>query len=426
MNAMQPLIDELKWRGLLHQCTHDDLGDILEKTPQTVYAGFDPTADSLHVGSLLPIIGLMHFQRHGHRPIALLGGGTGMIGDPSGKSEERILLDDEALRSNVAGIRLQLDQFLDFDGDEGALLLNNADWLASFTLVEFLRDIGKHFSVNAMLMKDSVRTRLEDRDHGISFTEFSYSLLQASDFLQLYQDHGCQVQIGGSDQWGNIVAGMDLIRRKEQADAYGLTLPLVEKSDGTKFGKTESGTVWLDANRTSPYHFYQFWLNQSDADVSRWLRAFTFLPQDEIESLEQSLADAPHERVAHRKLAEEVTRMVHGDGALQNAMRASKAMFGGDLNGLDDATLEDVFSEMPSSVRPRSELSDGRAVVDVLVECEVFKSKGEARRMIDSGGVYLNNDRIALDATFGKNSLVSEHIAVVRKGKKNYHLLRFE
>jgi tyrosyl-tRNA synthetase len=205
MNAMQPLIEELKWRGLLHQCTHDDLGDILEKTPQTVYAGFDPTADSLHVGSLLPIIGLMHFQRHGHRPIALLGGGTGMIGDPSGKSEERQLLDDEALRSNVAGIHLQLDQFLDFDGDDGALLLNNADWLASFTLVEFLRDIGKHFSVNAMLMKDSVRTRLEDRDHGISFTEFSYSLLQASDFLQLYQDHGCQVQIGGSDQWGNIV-----------------------------------------------------------------------------------------------------------------------------------------------------------------------------------------------------------------------------
>jgi tyrosyl-tRNA synthetase len=426
MNAMQPLIDELKWRGLLHQCTHDDLGDILEKGPQTVYAGFDPTADSLHVGSLLPIIGLMHFQRHGHRPIALLGGGTGMIGDPSGKSEERQLLDDEALRTNVAGIRVQLEQFLDFDGDRAAILLNNADWLASFTLVEFLRDIGKHFSVNAMLMKDSVRTRLEDRDHGISFTEFSYSLLQASDFLQLYRDHGCQVQIGGSDQWGNIVAGMDLIRRKEQADAYGLTFPLVEKADGTKFGKSESGTIWLNAVRTSPYHFYQFWLNQSDADVSRWLRAFTFLPKDEIESLEQSLADAPHERVAHRKLAEEVTRMVHGDDALQNAVRASKAMFGGDLQGLDDATLEDVFSEVPSSVRPRNELTDGRAVLDVLVECEVFKSKGEARRMIDSGGVYLNNERIALDAKLGSDSLVSEHIAVVRKGKKNYHLLRFE
>jgi len=423
---MQPLIDELKWRGLLHQCTHDDLGDVLEKESQTVYAGFDPTADSLHIGSLLPIIGLMHFQRHGHRPIALVGGGTGMIGDPSGKSEERQLLDDDALRANVAGIRIQLERFLDFDGDRGALLLNNADWLAQFTLVEFLRDIGKHFSVNAMLMKDSVRTRLEDRDHGISFTEFSYSLLQACDFLQLYRDQGCQVQIGGSDQWGNIVAGMDLIRRKEQADAYGLTFPLVQKSDGTKFGKTESGTIWLDADRTSPYHFYQFWLNQSDADVSRWLRAFTFLPREKIESLEQALADAPHERVAHRKLADEVTRMVHGDDALQNAVRASKAMFGGDLNGLDDATLEDVFSEVPSSTRPRTELKDGRTVVEVLVECGVFKSKGEARRMIDSGGVYLNNDRVALDATLTESSLVSEHIAVVRKGKKNYHLLRFE
>ncbi len=423
---MQPLIEELTWRGLIHQCTHEDLGDVLEKAPQVVYAGFDPTADSLHVGSLLPIIGLMHFQRHGHRPIALVGGGTGMIGDPSGKSEERQLLDDEALRANVAGIRVQLERFLDFDGARGALLLNNADWLATFTLVEFLRDIGKHFSVNAMLVKDSVRSRLEDRDHGISFTEFSYSLLQACDFLQLYRDQGCCVQIGGSDQWGNIVAGMDLIRRKEQADAYGLTFPLVEKSDGTKFGKTESGTVWLDADRTSPYHFYQFWLNQSDADVSRWLRAFTFLPKEEIESLEQALADAPHERAAQRKLAEEVTRLVHGDSALDNAVRASQAMFGGDLSGLDDATLEDVFSEVPSSVRPRSELADGRAVLDVLVECEVFKSKGEARRMIDAGGVYLNNERIAVDTALGEDSLVSEHIAVIRKGKKNYHLLRFE
>ncbi len=423
---MQPLIDELKWRGLLHQCTHDDLGDVLEKEPQTVYAGFDPTADSLHVGSLLPIIGLMHFQRHGHRPIALVGGGTGMIGDPSGKSEERQLLDDDTLGANVAGIRLQLERFLDFEGDRGALLLNNADWLSQFTLVEFLRDIGKHFSVNAMLMKDSVRNRLEDRDHGISFTEFSYSLLQASDFLQLFVDQGCRVQIGGSDQWGNIVAGMDLIRRKEQADAYGLTFPLVEKADGTKFGKTEAGTVWLDTKRTSSYHFYQFWLNQSDADVSRWLRAFTFLPQEEIETLEQTLADAPHERVAHRKLADEVTRMVHGEDALQNAVRASQAMFGGDLHGLDDATLEDVFSEVPSSVRPRGELTTGRAVLDILVECEVFKSKGEARRMIDSGGVYLNNERISLDAALSEGSLVSEHIAVIRKGKKNYHLLRFE
>ena len=423
---MQPLIEELKWRGLLHQCTHDDLGNVLEQEPQTVYAGFDPTADSLHVGSLLPIIGLMHFQRHGHRPIALMGGATGMIGDPSGKSEERTLLDDDTLGANIAGIRVQLEQFLDFDGDRGALLLNNADWLTQFTLVDFLRDVGKHFSVNAMLMKDSVRNRLEDRDHGISFTEFSYSLLQACDFLQLYRDQGCRVQIGGSDQWGNIVAGMDLIRRKEQGDAYGLTFPLVEKADGTKFGKTESGTVWLDANRTSPYHFYQFWLNQSDADVSRWLRAFTFLPHEEIESLERSLADAPHERVAHRRLAEEVTRMVHGGDALQSAVRASEAMFGGDLHGLGDAMLEDVFSEVPSSQRPRSELADGRAVLDVLVDCGVFKSKGEARRMIESGGVYLNNERIALDATLSEGSLVSEHIAVIRKGKKNYHLLRFD
>lgn len=419
------LFAELTWRNLIHQMTHPELAEKLDRERFTVYCGFDPTADSLHIGSLMPMLGLMRFQRAGHKPIAVVGGATGMIGDPK-KTEERALLSDEDIERNLAGIRGQLERFLDFTGENAATVVNNGDWFRDVGYIAFLRDIGKHFSVNQMLMRDAVKQRLESRDHGISYTEFSYVLLQAYDFLHLYRTSGCRLQIGGSDQWGNIVAGMDLTRRLEQAETFGLTFPLVEKSDGTKFGKTESGTVWLDARRTSPYKFYQFWINQADADMPRWLRQFTFLGQDEVAALESELRERPDQRAAQKRLAEEVTRMVHGDGALQNAIRASQAMFGGSLQGLDDATLEDVFSEVPSSELPRATLSTGRLLLEVLVECGVFKSKGEARRLVQSGGVYLNNERVAADdAKLGESSLAGKSIAVVRTGKKNYHLLRF-
>ncbi len=420
------LIDELQWRGLLNQVTHPELGGQLEKDRFTFYCGFDPTADSLHIGNLMPIMGMMHFQRRGHKPLVLVGGGTGLIGDPSGKAEERKLQTLDDIEKNLAGIRAQLEKMLTFEGENAAVMVNNADWLCELRLLDFLRDIGKHFSVNVMLAKESVRARLEDREHGISYTEFTYSLLQAYDFLHLHDSFGCRLQIGGSDQWGNIVAGMDLTRRLRQSETFGITLPLVTKSDGAKFGKSEAGNVWLDPKRTSPYKFYQFWINQADADVPRFLRYFTFLPQDEIAALEQELAAAPEKRAAHRRLAEEVTAMIHGKAQLANAVKASQAMFGGELSGLDDATLEDIFSEMPSTSFPRETLTSGRPMVEVLVESGVFASKGEARRMIKSGGVYLNNERIAEDATLSAACLSSGKIAVVRKGKKHYHLLKFE
>lgn len=420
------LFEELSWRGFLNQTTHDDLGDLLEKESFSLYCGFDPTADSLHIGSMLPIMGLMHFQRHGHKPVVLVGGGTGLIGDPSGKSQERQLLTKEQVELNVQGIRGQLERFLEFDGPRAARMVNNGDWLCTLPLVDFLRDIAKHFSINVMLAKESVRARIEDRDHGMSFTEFTYSLLQAYDFLHLFDSHQCRLQVGGSDQWGNIVAGIDLIRRLRDTASYGVTFPLVTKSDGAKFGKSESGNIWLDAGRTSPYKFYQFWINQADADMPRWLRFFTLLTKEEVEEYERLIATEPEKRAAQRRLAEEVTRMVHGEAALEAAIRASEAMFGGSLQGLDDATLEDVFSEMPSSNLERALLGAGRLLVDVLVDAGVFKSKGEARRMIQSGGLYLNNERIdAEDATLTEQCLCSKQIAVVRKGKKNYHLLKF-
>ena len=420
------LIDELEWRGLLNQVTHPELGGQLETERFTFYCGFDPSAESLHIGNLVPIMGMMHFQRRGHKPVVLVGGGTGLIGDPSGKTEERKLQTLDDIERNLAGIRAQLGKMLAFEGENAAIMVNNADWLRELRLLDFLRDFGKHFSVNVMLARESVRARLQDRDHGISYTEFTYSLLQAYDFLHLHDTFGCRLQLGGSDQWGNIVAGMDLTRRLRQSETFGLTFPLVTKSDGAKFGKSEEGNVWLDPKRTSPYKFYQFWINQADGDVPRLLRYFTFLPQEEIEALEHELSAAPEKRAAHRKLAEEVTAMIHGKEQLANAVKASQAMFGGDLSGLDDATLEDIFSEMPSTSFPRETLTSGKPLVDVLVESGVFASKGEARRMIKSGGVYLNNARVAEDATLTPDSLSSERIAVVRKGKKNYHLLKFE
>ena len=420
------LLDELAWRGLIHQQTHDSLSETLEKGPITLYAGFDPTADSLHVGSLIPILGLAHFQRAGHRPIALVGGGTGLIGDPSFKAAERALLSREQVEHNVAGIRAQLEHILEFSGANAAIMLNNMDWLGGLSFIEFLRDVGKHFSVNAMLAKDSVRQRLEDRDHGISFTEFTYSLLQAYDFLQLNEAYGCQLQIGGSDQWGNIVAGIDLTRRVRGAETYGLTLPLVTKSDGSKFGKSESGNVWLDPARTSPYKFYQFWLNQADTDTAKYLKYFTFLTREMIVALEDQILNEPHRREAQRRLAEEMTRLIHGESALENAQKASQAMFGGDLTGLDEATLADIFSEVPSSTLDRSQLSGGQPLLDLLVGAGVFPSKGDGRRMIKNGGLYINNVRVDDEnMAAGAGILLTETTAVVRKGKKHYHMLRF-
>ena len=420
------LFEELRWRGLVHQVTHDELAAQLEKEPLTLYCGFDPSADSLHIGNLVPILGLAHFQRAGHKPIALVGGATGLIGDPSGKTDERPLLTKAQVEANLPGVRAQLERFLEFDGPNAAVMVNNADWLCAMPLLDFLRDVGKHFSINVMLAKESVRARVEDREHGMSFTEFSYSLLQAYDFLHLSDTYGCTLQVGGSDQWGNIVAGMDLVRRLRNRPAYALTFPLVTKADGTKFGKSESGNVWLDPRRTSPYKFYQFWINQADADVARWLRYFTFLSRDKVADYERQVRDEPEKRAAQHRLAEEVTRMVHGQTALDNALRASRAMFGGDLDGLDDATIEDVFDDVPASELDRGELAQARPLVDVLVECGVFKSKGEARRLIKSGGLYLNNQRVDSDAVkLTGQSLCSQRIAVVRKGKKNYHLLKF-
>ncbi len=418
--------EDLGWRGYINQVTNPELIGKLDAERFTLYCGFDPTADSLHIGSLLPILALVRFQQAGHTPIALVGGATGMIGDPSFKTQERQLLSTDQIAHNVRGIRAQLERFLDFEGPCAARLCNNADWLVNMSLIAFLRDVGKCFSVNMMMAKESVRARLEDRDHGISYTEFSYMLLQSYDFLHLNDTEGCTLQIGGSDQWGNIVGGIDLIRRTHGREAYGLTIPLVTKADGTKFGKTETGNIWLDPARTSPYKFYQFWVNQADADVVKYLKFFTFLPREEIEALEQQVTEAPERREAQRRLAEEVTRLVHGEEALRNAVNASQAMFGGDLSGLDEATLEDIFSEVPSHTFPRAALDEGRPVLDALVDAGVFASKGEARRMLQSGGVYLNNARIEDGQTLGPASLLTKRVAVVRKGKKNYYLLKFE
>jgi tyrosyl-tRNA synthetase len=374
----------------------------------------------------MPVLGMVHLQRHGHKPIALVGGGTGLIGDPSGKTQERQLLSKEQVEINMVGMRAQLERFLEFTGPNAATVMNNADWLCPMPLVDFLRDIGKHFSINVMMAKESVRARVNDRDHGMSFTEFSYTLLQAYDFLYLNERYNCRLQVGGSDQWGNIVSGIELVRRIHDRPAYGLTFPLVTKADGAKFGKSESGNVWLDPARTSPYKFYQFWINQADADMARWLRCFTLLSPEEVAGCEAQIAAEPGKRAAQRRLAEDVTRLVHGETALQNAIAASQAMFGGDLKGLDDAIIEEVFSEMPSAEIPRAELGAQRTLVDVLVQYGVFQSKGEVRRLVENKGLYLNNERVDSDTVpLTEQSLCSARIAVIRKGKKNYHLLRF-
>ena len=424
---MTDLFADLKWRGLIHQATDAALGDWLAAESRTLYAGFDPTADSLHVGHLMALLMLRRFQKAGHRPIALVGGATGMIGDPSGKSEERNLLSREVLEANVAAIAEPMRTVLDFDGSHAARLVNNYDWMRPIGYLDFLRDVGKNFPVNVMLAKDSVKLRLERTDSGLSYTEFSYMLLQAYDFVHLHDQFGCQLQIGGSDQWGNITAGIDLARRMRQVQLFGLTYPLMTKSDGTKMGKTESGAVWLSPKRTSPYQFYQFWINVEDADVGKCLRYFTELTHDEIDALDTARAADPGKRESQRALATEVTRLIHGEAGLATALRATEIFFGAEIDSLNDAQLGEIFADVPSKELPRTRLADGSlSLIDALCESGLSKNKSDARRSIQQGGAYVNNRRLGeVEAKLDATHLASETVMVLRTGRRNYALLRF-
>ena len=418
------IIEELEWRDLISDCTdREGLQERLAKGPITLYCGFDPTADSLHVGSLVPLLALRRFQLCGHHPIAVAGGATGSIGDPSGKTAERQLLTHELLKANIEGVKVQLGSFMEFEGVENAAqLVDNADWTAPLSFLDVLRDIGKHFKVNAMVSKESVRARMEDRDVGISYTEFSYMILQALDFHHLCETQDCELQIGGSDQWGNITAGIDLIHRKQNRQAYGLTLPLITNADGTKFGKTESGAVWLDVNRTSIYQFYQFWVRVDDRDVVRYLKYFTFLSRDEVEELASQHEAEPHARIAHKALAWKVTALVHGEEAVTEAIRASEILFGGELEGITEATFREVAGEVPTCELSTDRFGgEGLWLPELLHEAGLAQSRGQARKDVKGGGVYVNGKRIddeqhkltTSDLMFGKYVLL-------RRGKRNY------
>jgi tyrosyl-tRNA synthetase len=424
------IIAELTWRQSIHQTTDDAfLPGWLSSGSRTLYAGFDPTSDGLHVGNFVPLMMLRRFQRAGHKPIALAGGATGMIGDPSGKSDERNLLTEETIQSNLAAISVELRQFLDFDqGPHAAVLVNNYQWMKDWSYLGFLREIGKNFPVSVMLAKDSVKGRLDRDDGGISYTEFSYMLLQAYDFVKLCDDYGCQLQVGGSDQWGNITAGIDLGRRMGHGQLYGITCPLLTKKDGTKMGKTEAGAIWLSADKTSPYQFYQYWYNVEDDDVGNCLRLLTELPREEIESLDASRVENAGRRDSQRRLAEDLTQFVHGEQGLEKACRASQVLFGAEIEQLSDADLSEIFADVPSQQLARDRLSgDGLNIIDALAEAGLSQSKGEARRTISQGGVYVNNRRVdGIERNLKPEDLASETILVLRSGKKRYALLRFE
>jgi tyrosyl-tRNA synthetase len=416
--------DELKWRSMVYDSTEGVPG-LLANEKITVYNGFDVTADSLHIGNLVPLVALARLQRFGHSPIAVAGGGTTMIGDPSGKTTERQLMTRELIEANLAIIKGQLAHFLDFEiKTNPARLVNNADWLLELNLVNFLRDIGKYFTINYMVTKESVKVRLE-REEGISFTEFSYMLLQSYDFLHLFRTENCVMQTGGSDQWGNITAGVELIRRVTGKSAHAMVYPLITKADGTKFGKTEAGSVWLSAERTSPYRFYQYFLNTDDRDIVPYLKIFTFLSQDEIRELEAAVKAHPEQRAAQRKLAQLLTLMVHDKTALAKAEQAANVLFGGEITGLTAAEIEDIFSDVPSSTLPKHQLEGGLALVDLLVTSGFMKSKSEARRAITDGGIYLNNIRAEeTGQIIGSGNLLEGGFLVLRRGKKTYHLVK--
>ena len=423
---MSDVIAEFRWRGLLQDMSEGAEAHLASGS-RICYTGFDPTAPSLHVGTLVPIMGLVHLQRHGHHPIPLVGGGTGLIGDPSGKAEERPLISSETASVNAEAIRAQLEHFLDFGSEKNpARMRNNYEWLSEIRMVDFLRDTGKHFRVNDMMRKESVRRRLDAEDSGVSYTEFSYLLLQSYDFLELQRREGCTVQLGGSDQWGNITAGIDLIRRVTGEQAHGVVFPLLTTSGGTKFGKTEAGTVWLDPSRTSPYRFYQFWINAADEDSRRFLGLFTLLERDEVDRLAEAAVAAPGARHAQMALAEDITRRVHGESGLAQARRATAALFGGELEGLTADEIGDIFADVPSGEVEKDRLGgEGIAVLELLAGSGLASSKGEARRAIQGGGIYVNGRRVDdVDARVTLDDPVEGRFLVLRKGKKNYQLTR--
>jgi tyrosyl-tRNA synthetase len=425
-------VEELRWRGMIHDIM-PGTEELLNNNKISGYIGFDPTADSLHIGHMVQVMLLVHFQRAGHTPIALVGGATGMIGDPSGKSEERNLLDEVTLRKNQEALKNQLSKFLDFNSsrENKAVMVNNYDWMKEYSFLGFIRDIGKHITVNYMMSKDSVKKRLgSDAKEGMSFTEFSYQLVQGTDFLHLYRNNGCKLQMGGSDQWGNIVTGTELIRRKEGGEAYSLTCPLITKSDGTKFGKTESGNVWLDPEKTTPYQFYQFWLNVSDEDAARYIKIFTILNQQEIESIITEHNKAPHERLLQKRLAREVTVMVHSQSDYEGAVEASQILFGKgtteSLKKMNENTFLSVFDGVPVFDVSRNIITQGVSISDLLtVHSQIFASKGEMRRLVQGGGVSINKEKTDnADMLVDANVLLNDRYILVQKGKKNYYLIR--
>lgn len=426
-------VEELSWRGMIHDVmpgTEEHLNEAM----RAAYVGFDPTADSLHIGNLVPIMLLAHYQRCGHKPVALVGGATGMIGDPSGKSNERNLLDEETLRHNQECVRQQLSQFLDFtSGDKNqAVMVNNYDWMKDFSFLDFIRDVGKHITVNYMMSKDSVKSRLSGEGaEGMSFTEFTYQLVQGYDFLHLFREQDCTLQMGGSDQWGNITTGTELIRRIGGGKGFALTCPLITKSDGSKFGKSEGGNIWLDPNRTSPYKFYQYWLNTSDEDAEKYIRIFTFLERETIESLIAEHKEAPHQRILQKRLAQEVTTTVHSEEEYENAVKASEVLFGKstaeDLKSLNEATFLDVFEGVPQAVVERKEVEEGLDMVAALsAKTDFLKSNGEARRALKENSVSVNKEKVSEDYKITTADLLNDKYVIIGKGKKNTYIIRVE
>ena len=425
-------VEELRWRGMLHDIM-PETEEYLLKNKTTGYIGFDPTADSLHIGSLVPIILLMHFQKAGHNPIALVGGATGMVGDPSGKSDERNLLDEATLNKNVAGVKSQLERFLKFGNDveNAAELVNNYDWMKDISLIDFVRDVGKHITVNYMMAKDSVKKRLDaDSQSGMSFTEFTYQLFQGYDFYHLFKEKNCVLQMGGSDQWGNITTGTELVRRKAQGKAYALTCKLITKADGTKFGKTAGGNVWLDADRTSPYKFYQYWLNSSDEDAESYIKIFTFLDQATIEALITEHKQAPHLRILQKKIGEEVTIMTHGIEAYENAIKASNILFGNstaeDLKSLNEQTFLDVFDGVPQAQVERSLIEKGLEIIPAFSETGFLKSNGEVRRALNENSISVNKEKVTENFVISSSDLIANNYVLLQRGKKNYFILKIK
>jgi tyrosyl-tRNA synthetase len=424
---MTTLFEVLNERGFVSQCSDEGLPGLLEKQKFTVYAGFDPTADSLHLGHLVPVMGLAHFQKTGHKVIMVVGGATGMVGDPSGRSDERNLLTSEQIANNVRAVRKQLECFLDFTGPNPATIVDNNDWIGPMTFIDWLREVGKYFTIGYMMAKDSVKNRLES-EKGLSYTEFSYMTMQAYDFLHLYDTFGCTLQVGGNDQWGNITAGIDLIRRLRQVQAYGLTFPLITTSSGEKFGKSAGNALWLDVNRTSPWDFYQYLFRQLDTDVIRFLNLYTFLPLERIQELEQAVKERPNEREAQKALAYEVTRMVHGKEVADEIVHAAEVVYYSEIKGISEKILAAAFASVPSTTVTRAQLEAGIDLLELFSEkmTNLTSSKGEARRLLKAGGIYVNNVRQEKEGKIGPQHLASESFIVLRSGKKNYHLVKVQ